>query len=236
MNWRRLAGVAMLAIFLGCASIPQKQSASQPAFAVEEANYNFQYAGPGKTISHAFAYVNNGRAPVAITGLSVCCGCEVQKPLPITETIAPGQHGQIIIKCTLPRFDGPVEKVVTLHTDKPDASSIPLTIKGEVRRGIVLMPSALYFGTLKIGQTAQKRLRMFQVSNTRLMVARVEADPDYYAVETIRFDEPNLRGYDIVVGFSANVPPGIHSDLLSIHTNDLRRPVIDVPIVANVIE
>lgn len=220
----------------GCALTSFKKQSTDQILTVDSAVYNFEFCGPAQTIQHEFKLANIGHEPISITGASVCCGCEAQSSTAMNDPIAPGQRGDVIVKCTMPRYEGSVAKLITLHTDVPGIESIPLTIKGTVKRDIVILPSSLAFGTLKKGEGAQKQLRVFQMSNQQLNINKVEANPDYYIIETSRFDELNHRGYDVTVRFLANVNPGTHSDVITIHTNDRRRSKIDVPIVAQVVE
>lgn len=220
----------------GCAITPLTKKLPSPNLAVDHSVYDFQYAGPTQTITHEFKFTNTGIDAVSIKSISVCCGCDAQTSETLNTAIIPGQQGKIMITCTLPRYEGPVEKVVTVHTNTPDGDPIALTMRGNVERDVVLVPSALSFGTLGKGQKIQKRLRVLQMSNEKLVVKKVTTSSDVYEIKTARFDDVNHRGVELTVDFTANVHTGTYSDVITIHTNDRRRLKIDVPIVAQVVE
>jgi hypothetical protein len=136
----------------------------------------------------------------------------------------------------MPPYDGPVEKVITLHTDAAGNESTELTIKGTVLRGTAIIPSSLLFGRVQKGESVEKQLRVLQLSSERLNISKFEANPALYRIEFKRFDEQNHSGYNVSVKFLGNVPAGTHSDVITIHTNSKRKPRIDVPIVVQVIE
>ncbi|MBN1930915.1 MAG: DUF1573 domain-containing protein [Desulfobacterales bacterium] len=237
INWKKSAVILLaVAVISGCAVTPNTNKRAGPALTLDNAVYDFEYAGPTQTIEHEFRFSNTGKSAIAITGLSVCCGCEAKLTTTQQEVIPPGQSGTVLVTCTLPRYEGPFEKVITLHTGAPDTESIPLSIKGMIKKDVVVIPSSVFFDTLKKEETSQKRLRVLQMSNHRLSINKVEADPNLYAIEFTRFDNRNHRGYDVTIEFSANVPVGIYSDVITIYTNDKRRSKIDVPIIAQVVE
>jgi hypothetical protein len=212
------------------------RSQSGPALVVDGALYDFEYAGPNQTIEHTFKIIHTGKAPVAISGLSVCCGCTAQLSTEREAALDPGQAAAVRVTCTMPRYEGAIEKVISLHVASPNSADIKMTLKGEIRRDVAVVPSSLSFGELKKGETTQKRLRVLQMSYERLDLQKVEVGAEYYTIDIARFDELNHKGYEVTVGFTANVEPGTHSDVITIVTNDGRRPKIDVPIVAHVVD
>ncbi|WP_162458767.1 DUF1573 domain-containing protein [Desulfosarcina ovata] len=224
------------ALLWGCATAPFGTKTPSPAMTVGSPVYDFEYAGPTQAITHEFKFTNSGNASVSVTGVSVCCGCQAQTAGLLNTPIAPGQEDGILITCTMPRYEGPVKKVVSLHTDAEGGESIPLTIKGMIKRDLVVTPTALSFGTIKKGATVQKRLRVLELSGQQLDIPKVMADPDLYTIETERFDELNHRGVDLTVAFSANVALGTLTDVITLFTNNQRRSKIDVPVVARIVE
>jgi hypothetical protein len=223
-------------IFVSCASRSQVQSQFDFPLAIDDSVYNFEFAGPSQLIAHEFTFTNTRQTAVSIADVSVCCGCQANSAELLNTPIAPGQQGAIMITCTMPRYEGPVEKEIQLRTDIESSDPIPLTIKGVVKRDIVLIPSALSFGSVTKGTIIQKRFRVLQVSSQKLEIRKVDADKDLYTVETKRFDDINHRGFEVTVAFLANVDTGGYSDVITLHTNDQRRPRVDVPIVAQIIE
>ena len=231
----KVFGILLISIlFWGCAATSEKHDSPSWPLVVEGNVYEFEYAGPSQTVSHEFKFANEGDAPLVLKGLSVCCGCEAAMLGGPEEPVSPGGSVTVLVSCTMPRYEGGVEKVITVDTDVPGCESVPLTMKGQVKRDIVVTPSALFFGDLKKGQASARKLRVLQMSDEELEIVKVEADPNRFKVDTVRLDEPNHKGFVVTVVFSAEVPGGAFSDAITIHTNDRRRARIDVPIIAQI--
>lgn len=237
LDWRKFFGIVSVSGFLfGCAGLLQMRSQSEPALVVDRAVYDFEYAGPDQTIEHTFKIIHAGNAPVALSGVSVDCGCIAKLSTEYEGSLEPGQTGTVRVTCTMPRFEGAIEKVISLHAVSPNAMEINMVMKGVVRRDVAVVPSSLSFGQLKRGETTQKRLRVFQMSDKQLNLERVEASENYYTIDVKRFDALNHRGYEVIVGFTAKVDAGPHRDVITLFTNDKRRPKIDVPVLAQVVD
>jgi hypothetical protein len=237
VDWIKLFGFVLVSsLIFGCAGISQMRSQSGPELIVDGAVYDFEYAGANQTIEHTFKISHTGKAPVALSGLSVCCGCAAQLSAENEAALEPGQTATVRVACTMPLYEGAIEKVISLHTASPNSTDIKMTLKGVIRRDVAVVPPSLFFGELKKGETAQKRFRVLQMSCEGLDLQKVEAGAEYYAIDIERFDALNHRGYEVTVGFTANIESGIHRDVITIVTNDKRRPKIDVPIVAQVID
>ena len=234
-KWKKLTGILLICVFnASCATISLNEKASDQPLVLETDVYDFEYAGPLQRVYHEFEFSNAGKTPVSITGISVCCGCEASLSQSFDEPFKPGEDAKVSVVCTMPRYEGPVEKVIAIHTDLPDLESIPLTLKGLIKRDTLVVPSALLFGNLKRGQTAAKNLRVLQMSHENLSIVKIEADPNFYSVDFNRLNKPNHRGFDVAVKFSANGATGAFSDVITIYTNDEKRAKIDVPVLAQI--
>ena len=233
---KRAAVLLLAAAFAsGCAATspipPRADNLPDPNWNV----YDFEYAWPSKPIRYSFRFANTGDAPVSVTGISVCCGCEAQAAVPKGTSVEPGGSTAILVTCTMPRYEGPVERQIVLSTDDPENPEIPLIVQGRVSRDTVVVPPSLVFDDAKKGLRSEKRLRVFQMSDQRLEISKIEADPKSYEIEIKRFEQANHRGFDIVVGFTPK-GPGALVNAITIHTNDNRKARIDVPVFANVVE
>ncbi len=225
-----------LIYFNGCTLILPSQRTRQALLAVKEAVYDFRYAGPSQVIAHDFVVSNDGDQPVSLTGLSACCGCntdQVSSPV----KLAPGQIYPLHLECMMPRYEGPVEKVTGLLTDKSQLAPVPLIIQGTIVREMRILPEVLSFGSLKKGATAEKEFQMLQISSAPLDITRIDAAPDLFSVNIFRFDEENHHGYAVAVRLSSKlIEPGFFIDVITVHTSDPMHPRIDVPVLAQIMK
>ncbi len=72
-------------------------------------------------------------------------------------------------------------------------------------------------------------------TDENLAILKVDSSAHLKA-ETTRFRDENHKGYLIRVELDDNVPLGAFTDLITLHTNLKKRPRLDVPVLANVIQ
>lgn len=101
-----------------------------PEISFEEVEFNFGKVAVGEKITHAYAFVNKGKADLQISQVTPSCGCTTLKDWP-KEPIAPGQSGVITVEFNSAGFSGNIEKTIQVATN-----GIPrdyyLKLKGEV--------------------------------------------------------------------------------------------------------
>lgn len=223
---------------MSCASIT---SVSKPLdatptthLAFEELVYDFGVAGPQQTITHTFKFTNVGSVPLKISGLTTSCGCTAA--LLSGPDIPLGSGGGIQATFETKRYEGKQETTITVHSNDPDEPQIDLTIKGNIKRDVAVVPQGLSFGDVKKGEVVTGQVRMLQLSDQLLVLKRIEADERYLMVAASRFRDENSRGLNIEITLKPQVPSGPFSDVITLHTNVKKRPRIDVPVWANVVD
>lgn len=101
-----------------------------PEIYFEESEFNFGKVAVGEKITHAYSFVNKGKAALQIAQVTPSCGCTTLKDWP-KEPIAPGQSGVITVEFNSAGFSGNIEKTIQVATN-----GIPrdyyLKLKGEV--------------------------------------------------------------------------------------------------------
>ena len=101
-----------------------------PEIFFEEGEFNFGKVAVGDKVTHAYSFVNKGKAPLQIAQVTPSCGCTTLKDWP-KEPIAPGQSGTITVEFNSAGFSGSIEKTIQVATN-----GIPrdyyLKLKGEV--------------------------------------------------------------------------------------------------------
>lgn len=235
-----LAAITLMALAVfssGCVHLPTLPTPKKTALVAEKPVYDFSYAGPSQTIMHEFKLANPSGYPTVIEAISVCCGCWIKSRFDPPETIGPGKHRNVRVVCQMPRYEGPVEKVINLITGAQKTDTLALTIKGSIVRQTQVLPEALFFGPLKKGAYVGKKVRMLQMPSKKLRIRKISANRDFYRINLTPFKERNHRGYEIFVGFSARrVETGTYNDVITIHTNDARKPKIDIPVLIQVVK
>jgi len=224
-------------LFTSCASLESNipvEKPSIPQITFQETIYDFGFAGPEQKIVHTFKFTNAGSQPLKIEKVSTDCGCTAA--LVSDKLIPPGGNGEIRAVLETRRFEGKQEKHVMVYSNVPETPETILTIKGTIKQYLVVVPQGVSFGKIKRGEPLKRSVRLFQLSNDRLILRRIEADNNFYKVTTSRFSEENSQGFDIDITLRPDVPLGILNDVITLHTNVKKRPRIDVMIWADVKE
>jgi len=205
----------------------------EPRLTFEEQVYNFGIAGPEEKIRHTFQFTNTGAVPLKITRVSTDCGCTAA--LISATDIPPGGSGEIRAVFETKRYKGKQEKTITVYSNDPYEPEIKLVIRGIVKTEVAVDPQGLNFGDVQKGEIFTKTVRLLQLSQNNLMLKKIEANDNYFAVAASRFREENSRGINIDVTLKPDVPVGQFREVITLHTNLKRRPRIDVPIWANIL-
>lgn len=215
-------------------SVP-KQVKRQPErdLTFEERVFDFGIAGPGQSVTHVFTFSNVGSLPVSISGVTASCGSTAA--LLSRPNIPPGSTGKIKATIETQRYEGRQRATFIIHSNDPDEPQIELTIQGMIKRNVAVVPQGLNFGDVRKGGLATRRVRVLQLSEEPLAIKRIEADQMYLMVAASRFRDENSRGFNIDITLKRQVPVGLFTDVITLHTNVKKRPRIDVPVWANIL-
>lgn len=124
--------------------------AMSPAFGADGASIRFDAtvkdAGSvlqGTPVRQVFAFTNEGKGTLEITGVEHTCGCE--SSILSAKKIAPGKDGRIEIRVKTENLSGLVEKHVVLTTNDVHNGTVSLTVRMEVVPEIDLSESMIFF-------------------------------------------------------------------------------------------
>jgi len=228
--------VGILLLLSACTGLevtPESISEEGPRLSITEPVYDFGYAGPGMQVRHTFSIINSGTQPLVISGVNSDCGCTVTL-LP-GKKILPGKSGSVQVSFETRKYEGKQKKNVILNTNDIEEKEIVLILKGRIKRDTVLVPQGINLGDVVSGKTATGKVRLLQLSNTRLTVLKIDA-PSFLRTRAFYFRDENSRGYEIEINLSGDVPVGPFTEVITLHTNLRKRSRIDVPVWANIVK
>ena len=151
--------------------------------------YEFGDALFGESVTHGFTLRNDGATPVALSRVTLSCGClstplasQPGKPLP---TLLPGASlrvdvtldtGRLPEAVNAPLFaGGQVEKQVLIYAaGQPVHAALVLTLRGRIVSGVQIQPATLNFGSVRASEGASRIARvvydaaLFREGHTRL--------------------------------------------------------------------
>ncbi len=206
----------------------------KPCLAFENRVYDFGIAEPEQEITHTFGFTNSCSESVTITGVEAACSAWAK--LISGRKISKDGYGKIRAGFKTKRFEGRQKTTIIVYSNDPYKPEIQLIIKGMVKHDVAVVPQGINFGTVSQGEKVTRIVKILQLSPTQLLLKRIVADPQYFSIRTSRFEQENNRGINIEITFVAGSQVGPFSDIITLHTNIKRRPRIDIPVLANIVE
>ncbi len=221
----------LLPVLFSCAGVvktAKEPKNSGPDIQFVEPVYDFGVAGREQKISHGFAFRNSGNEVLKITRVAASCGSDIR--VLEKDIFKPGEEGIVEVEFKTKKYTGKQQSEYAVYTNDPDKSETRLIVIGEIKRLIYLKPKSLNFGKIKKGETITRSIKVLQLEQEQLVIKRVQADRRYFEITKKQIEDENERGVEIIFTVKPDIPSGIYSDLITIHTNVKKRPRVDVPI------
>ena len=220
-------------LLLGLAAIPQMAAADgqepvlKPVFACDEPVYDFGSAVATGSVSHSYAFRNDGKLSLVISDVRASCGCTVAKVR--EDTIPPGGAGAIDVTFNLVGRQGFQTKTITVTCNDPDRPSVLLTLRGTVVKPVWATPAALYLGRIA---TPEQRHVMFSLDAERPVMVRSwrATGPSQPEVEYLGASaDSDGRHHDFRVTIVPPSAEGPFNGEIRVETDDERQPLVVVP-------
>jgi hypothetical protein len=201
-----------------------------PRLVIAEPLFEFGAVERGIDVVHAFRLRNEGDATLHVHHVKGSCGCTVAAVSP--RDLPPGAEGWITLRLDTARLAGRTTKAVTVYTDDPQLPIARLTLSGEVRADVVVMPHPLYLGRVRRGEAVRREVEIMSGRPAGTHVAtRVEADHPALRLELAPADPAGQR---LAVALDPEVPLGRFDAHVTIHTTSPREPRIDLPVFGSI--
>lgn len=232
-----ILGIPICLFFLSnCATYTTssgKTGSSSPHIVFESDIYDFGIAGQEREISHDFVFKNVGYSHLEIKGLRTSCGCVAA--LSSGETIQPGEAGMIHAAFKTQKYEGKQKKLIYVESNDPENPKIELVMQGSIKSDIAIEPQALQFGNVPKGKTVSKKVKVFDLGKEELQLKRIQFNENHLNIKVDKFEEQNNRGFEIEVMLRPDIPVGLLNEVITLHTNLVKKPRIDVPVLANIL-
>lgn len=196
----------------------------------ENAAFSYGTVRAGTVIDHEFKFTNTGTGPLEILAVRPGCGCTTSGEF--DKILAPGASGRIPVKMSTAKFSGPVTKTVAVHTNAPGVDGlVVLTLNGTVEPLIVIEPTKIEFGSLKLSDVIGKALTSsFTITNKIEKPLELKnltsSNPNFKA--EIKELEPG-RKFEIVVTMSGALRTGSNGANIDVNTNFPDMDMLRVP-------
>jgi hypothetical protein len=129
---------------------------------------------------------------------------------------------------------GPVSGRLIIHTDHPDAPSVPIKVYGVVRALLHVTPPQIQFGSVEAKDRPGRNVIVVsnRTGGVKTQVTGVSVDDPAFSAEVRSIKEGSR--YQVTVTIDPEAEPGVYSAQLTVKTNDPEYPELEVPVRAKI--
>jgi hypothetical protein len=233
----KLANLALIAaLALGAAAVVAQEAASgaAPKAVAVEPTKDLGVVSQGSKVTHEFVIKNEGNAPLVLHDVRPGCGCTVAE---YDEKIAPGGSGTVKAVMDTSDFAGAIAKGLTVFTNDPQAPTLELVMKAEVRTHIVAHPGYARYIYVQGAEPGTISQTMWTVDKgVDLEILGVSSPYPYLKVgfreakQEERRPEAQGRQWIVTTTLTEEAPVGALTDYVIISTNHPQQTVARLPV------
>jgi len=224
----RAAVVLIAATFASLAGA--EEAITGPRIFCEQPEFNFGTVDSQNTIEHTFVLKNIGDTTLEISEVRAACGCTVANISP--KTVPPGETSQLTARLNLQGRSGPQSKAITINSNDPQNPSYRVNMAGTIAQAYQVSPDRLVLGDLQSGAEATQTIELTALTDAPLAIQSIESSDSNIRIEQEVVQEN--RHVRLNVTLKAQASPGAQSGNVRVNTGNPARPVIDIPVFANV--
>lgn len=193
----------------------------------KQTQYNFGSVARGAKTEHRFKFENLYLEDIHISGIRASCGCTT--PWLTKDTLKTYETAEVVAHFNTDRFSGQRGATLTVTIDRPYAAEVQLRVDGYIRTDVVVDPGSVQFGSLDLGQGAEKRVVVNYAGRNDWKITEVKTSNPYLTAKSVEKSRHNGQvSYGLTVSLAPNAPAGYVQDQLILVTND--RNLTHVPV------
>lgn len=198
-------------------------------------SHDFGSVARAAKAEHLFEFTNTFSEPLHVSSVRTSCGCTT--PSIVTETVAPGEKGQIKAQFNTLSFLGQRGATITVVFDRPQYGEAQLRIDGYVRRDIVCDPGQLDFGTVRRGEGSEQVIDLQYAGRSGWKIESATTTVPGVSIELTETSRGSGRvAYSIKATLSADAPAGFLVGDLVLQTNDSNHRSFPLAVQGRVVE
>ncbi len=215
--------------------------ATAPVIAVRETEVDAGVISREAPSDVEITIFNEGRRTLVISDVITDDGSTVRA---IEDTAIPGGGETVMTVSVNPAFmqGFETEYEVTLVSNDPRRSRLPLRIRAEVEPEFAIEPPYFDFGEVALGETVERTLRVRQVSEVPVSVTGVEPlapapglSLHHEQAPESEWEDPDRPEYLITAVYSPSGEVGSRQTVLSLNTSLERLPRLGLAVTAEVV-
>jgi len=174
---------------------------------------------------HVFTFTNAGTAPLKISNVHASCGCT--GTLLSSETIQPGESGELKVTFNSGSFKDKVRKTISFKTNDPANETVVLTITANVIADVLVRPQHLKFGRINVGEAPVLTAKVLSPSGKKFTVVSAEPTLNFIKTEIVPPGEDDGAGEHLIrISIDGTPPTGSFQGSVNILTSlDTKAPL-----------
>lgn len=186
-----------------------------------ERSFDFGAVPRSAKVEHEFVITNPLKEDIHIVGVRASCGCT--QPRVAKDTIRAGETGAIIAAFNTHTFTGQHGARLTVTIDRPQWTEVELNVKGYIRTDVTLEPGQVALGSIPLGQTVQKKIKIDHYGRGDWALTGVTPNSPYLSASLKELSRSEgHQTYELDVQLKEGAPVGYLNDELTLATNDRR--------------
>jgi hypothetical protein len=129
---------------------------------------------------------------------------------------------------------GPVNAMLQVHTNHPQAKKVPVKVFGVVRALLHVTPSQVQFGSVSAKKQPGRNLILVNNRSGGVPVRVTGAAVDDKAFDANVITIEDGRRYQVTITVKSDASPGARDAVLTLETSDKQFPELQVPVKANI--
>jgi hypothetical protein len=119
---------------------------------------------------------------------------------------------------------------IILHTTDKKYPRVEIPVTASIVGDTELFPSMLFFGFVKQGETPSTKVTISTTGISPLKIERIENPLPFISTNLTQIKEG--KEYELMATLEKNTPAGVIKGTITIYTNDLDQPEIEIPVYA----
>ena len=199
--------------------------------ASEKRHHDFGVVPSFSDQQFVFEFTNTLSDTIQLVGIRASCGCT--KPSIVTKTVAPGETGKVLAKYDTRNFKGNKKATisVSVRKDKPyiEYGEIQFSVKGKIRRDVVLNPGTVLFDDITLGKGAKRTVQVLYAGNPKWQITDIKSTNPNLKIERKELQRQSNRvDYELTVEMDQEQPVGSFVDQIQITTNDVANKTLTI--------
>jgi len=234
-----LAGAVAAGLLVGSAAAQEAIPKAGDDWAEQmfsERSHDFGSVARGADVRHKIQVKNLYEETIHISNVGTTCGCTAAKP--DREELKTGEVANIEVVMNTVKFlrEKSSNVDVTVTFDNRTFKTVRIPIKAYIRPDVVLEPGRADFGSVEVGQGAEKRIQIAYAGRNDWKITEVKSANSLVTAEFNETGRENGRvSYELVIRLAPNAPTGTIRDQIVIMTDDERSPQVDVAVEGAVV-